>query len=50
MFMEDENIILADEIIPYITKTIFGENAWIFKKSCGQSLTRPSKSLEMEDQ
>ena len=32
MLMEDNNIILADEIIPYIAKTIFGKNAWIFEK------------------
>jgi len=32
MLMEDNNIILADEIIPYIAETIFGKNAWIFEK------------------
>ena len=32
MLMENNNTILADEIIPYIAKTIFGNNAWVFEK------------------
>ncbi len=33
MLLEEEgDIILADEIIPYIARTIFGNNAWIFEK------------------
>lgn len=33
MYLEEKiDVVLADNIIPYMAKTIFGDNAWIFTK------------------
>jgi len=32
MLIEGNNVILADQAIPYIARTLFGNNAWIFEK------------------
>ncbi len=33
MYLEEKiDVVLADNIIPYIAQTVFGDNAWIFTK------------------
>ncbi len=32
MLIEGNNVVLADQAIPYITRTLFVNNAWIFEK------------------
>jgi len=32
MLIEGNNVVLADQAIPYIARTLFGNNAWIFEK------------------
>ena len=32
MLIEGNNVVLADQAIPHIARTIFGNNTWIFEK------------------